>query len=643
MPRGLVPVVVFAIVGLLLAQTGSEVPEGFDIGLTDWMQDRYKWTVLNDDHWMFTRFFHPIGDALGSTYDFVLWVLRALRWPGVLAAAAAIGARTGGWKAAVAGSMLLFGCGVIADWDNTMITLALMIVAVVVSLLIGLPLGIWSARNVQVESILRSVLDTAQVMPVYVYLMPIVVFFGIQAPAVIVATVIFAVPPAVRITNLGLRSVPVVTEEVGRSFGSTRGQLLRKVQLPMARPTILLGLNQVIMMAFGVVVIAALVGSGGLGQDVLTGLQKIDVGKSFAPGLALVFAAIALDRISTGQRTVSVRRRFSMPTWWERPRVALTVLFGAVIGVGVAATLLGADTFPESFTVDISQSVSDAAKWVTDHLATGVPVVGGTKSISDFFLLNFLNPMQEAFIDAAWWVVVLVIAAIGWASGGWRLGVLCGGCFVAIASLGIAADRESVWDKAMITLAQVLVVVAVSVVIALPLGLAAGRSDRLNRFLRPVLDTAQALPQFAYIVPVLFLFPPGRTPGIFASIIYAVPPCIRLTSLGLREVPVGPREAATSFGATPRQEMMRVQIPLALRSVMLGINQTVLMALSMVIIAALVGAGGLGLEAVFGLTKKQVGRGLTGGLAIVLLAIVLDRVTQAWGRDRQRSAADRHR
>ncbi len=570
---------------------------------------------------MFTWIFEPISDALQRATDAVLAVLRGLRWPGVLTLVGLIGWRTGGTRAAVTGVLALAGCGVLGFWDDTMVTLSLMIVAVAIALVIGVPLGIIAGRNDRAERSLRGVLDTAQVMPAYVYLLPAVVIFGIRTPAAIVATVVFAVAPAVRLTSHGLRSVPVVATEVGTSFGCTSRQLLAKVQLPMAKRAMLLGLNQVIMMAFAIVVLAALVGTGGLGQRVVDGLEKVNVGLAFAPGLAIVLAAIALDRISTGERL-----RTRRPGAAAARGPAATAALGACIVLAVAglARLIGVDDFPSALQVDAAGPVNDAVGWVNDNLREGLPVVGGTGSFSDFLVIHVLDPVRDVLVDSPWWAVIAAVVAIGWASGGWRLATICGSCFA-----GIAAMRN--WTLAMDTLSQVLVIVAISVALAVPIGIWAGRSDRVQRVMRPVLDAAQVMPAFVYLVPVIFLFRVGRVPGVVAAVIYALPPCIRIVDLGLRQVPREPREAAISFGATPRQELAKVQLPMAWPAIMLGVNQTVLLVLSMVVIAGLTGSGALGLETVYGLTKGEVGRGVAGGVSIVLLAIALDRITQAWG------------
>ena len=624
-PRGTVMLAgIVACLGIAGKVTlARHVPTWLDFHVTHWVDKRSEWTVLHrGTNWFFTKISNPIAHALSSSYDAISWLLRTLRWPGVLAATFAIGSRTGGWKAATAGTVALAGCGVLQLWDHTMSTLALMIVAVIVSLVIGVPLGIWAGLNDAADRRMKAVLDAAQVMPAYVYLLPMVVLFGIGTPPAIVATVVFAVAPAVRLTSLGLRSVPVVASEVGSSFGCTKRQLLFKVQLPLARRAILLGLNQVIMMGFGVIVIAALVGTGGLGLDVLAGLKKVDVGRSFVPGLALVFTAIMLDRVTTGERSVARKSRFSLPPRMRRFRG----LFGAlsVSVVVVVAKLLNVKSFPTRLTVDLAKPVNQAADWAQRHLRKGVPLIGGTGPISDFVVRDLLNPLRSLLTNRPWWVVVAVVALLAWASGGAKLAVVCTACLTGIAGL-------RTWELAMDTLSQVLVAVLISLALAIPIGVLSGRSDRVERGLRPLLDAAQVLPSFVYLVPVIFLFNVGRVPGIIASVIYALPPGIRLTSLGLRSVPISTREAAVSFGATPRQELLKVQLPLALRSVMLGVNQTIMTVLSMVIVAALIGAGGLGLEAVYGLTHGEIGRGVSGGLSIVALAIVLDRITQAWG------------
>ncbi len=623
------PVLFIGALIILGVASGHEVPSWLDAHVVPWVDARNKWVIFHrDTYWLFKYVFTPLSHGIDALVHFVLWVFRKLHWTGMLTAAGLIGLRTSGWRAAVTGMASLACCGILGRWDSTMDNLALMVVSVFIALLIGVPVGIWAGLSDRANRVLRPVLDAAQVVPTYVYLLPAVVIFGIQNPAAVFATVVFAVAPAVRLTSLGIRSVPVVATEVGQSFGSTKRQLLTKVQLPMARRTVLLGLNQVIMMAFGVVVIASLVGTGGVSAEVLSGLNKLNVGKAFAAGMTIVFAAIALDRISTGEHRVSKRRpRFTLilpPRLRDRPGLLLACGFGVAAGVGALTGALGATKFPVWKWLKVEPWVNKRVDWANLHMRKGVPLIGGTASVSDFLVRDVLNPIRNLLVDVPWWSVLVFFAAVAWASGGPRVAGIVAACFVAIAAV-------RVWDLAMDTLSQVFVAVILSALIALPIGIAAGRSTRLQAILRPLLDVAQVLPPFVYLVPVIFLFNVGRVPGVIASVIYAVPPGIRLVSHGLRQVPLSSRESAISFGATPTQELLKVQLPLAVRSIMLGLNQVIMMVLSMVVVAALVGAGALGLETVKGLTRGEIGGGVAGGIAIVALAIVLDRITQAWG------------
>ncbi len=282
--------------------------------------------------------------------------------------------------------------------------------------------------------------------------------------------------------------------------------------------------------------------------------------------------------------------------------------------------------------MDIAGPIDSAVDWVQSNLRRDVPIIGGTQAINDFPVIEVLTPLQDFLQWLPWLVVVVALAFVGWLSKGWRLALTVAVCTTLIATMGY--DNDTVlWDHAMNTLSQVLVAIVLSVLIALPLGIWAGRNDTVQRVLRPFLDIAQVLPQFVYLIPVVFLFSIGRAAGVVACVIYAVPPCIRLTALGMREVPFAPREAALSFGATGRQEMRQVQLPLARKAILLGINQTMMMVLATVIIASLIGADGLGLLAYRATAKPNIdfGLGSAGGLSIVLLAIVLDRLTQAWG------------
>ncbi|MEY2553784.1 MAG: glycine betaine/proline transport system permease protein [Ilumatobacteraceae bacterium] len=614
---------VVALVVVFKVTRQQDVPSWLDLHVQRRAQSAYHWITQNTGRNAALDAIKSIGTGIGWCVKRALSLLRLLHWTGVITLVFVIGFLRAGWRTAVIAAASIFAVGLCGFWDLTMVTLAIMIVAVAFAMLIGVPLGVWSGLSDSVERRLRPILDTAQVMPAYVYLIPCVAFFGIGVPAAVVATLIYAVPPAVRLTSLGIRQVPIVSTEVGRSFGATGSQLLGKVQLPLARRTVLLGLNQVIMMAFGIVVIASQIGTGDVGVKVLGGLQKLDAKLAFSAGFCIVFAAIALDRVTTGERSLKPGRQ--MPTWLADRRALWGLAAGLVVVMALAAKVLGVQDYP-SWRVGIGSWAKSVIEWLNKHARHGVPLIGGTDSINTFLVRDVLIPFRSMLQSAAWWLVVVVFALIGWISKGWRLALLCG-----LAFIGIAAMHN--WDLAMDTLSQVLIAVVISICLAIPIGIWAGRSRVLETLLRPFLDTAQVLPQFVYLVPVVFLFRVGPTPGMIAAVIYALPPGIRLVTLGLKEVPLAPREAAISFGATPRQELIKVQLPLAFKSIMLGVNQVILMVLATVIIAGLIGGGALGLEALGGFTKPnlKMGDGAAAGVSIVLLAMVLDRLTQAWG------------
>ena len=233
-----------------------------------------------------------------------------------------------------------------------------------------------------------------------------------------------------------------------------------------------------------------------------------------------------------------------------------------------------------------------------------------------------LDNLEAALLAVPVLVMVVVGTAIGWYAAGRNIGI-----FTLLSLLLI--DMMGVWDETMTTLSMILTAVAFCVVVGVPLGILAARSDRFAAGIRPVLDVMQTIPPFVYLVPIVMLFGVGMVPGVIATIIFALPPVIRLTNLGIRQVQEELVEAAYAFGATPRMILWVVQVPLALRTIMTGVNQTLMLALSMAVIAALIGAAGLGLTVVTGLGRLDVGRAAEGGLGIVLLAIILDRITQA--------------
>jgi len=273
--------------------------EFLSLPLGRWVNVGVDWLTVN-----LAVFFDAISDVIRVILTNLEYFLYWLPWPVVIAIFVLIAWRVTGWRVALFVGAGLYFMGALGLWEASMTTVALIITAVAISLLIGIPLGIVAARYDAVWAVLRPVLDAMQTIPSFVYLIPAIMFFGIGNVPGVIATVIFAVPPAVRMTNLGIREVPSDVVEAAVAFGSTARQLLTKVQLPLARPTIMAGVNQTIMLALSMVVVAGLVGAGGLGEQIVRALGHVDVGRGTEAGLAILVIAIILDRI-----TMSLGRR----------------------------------------------------------------------------------------------------------------------------------------------------------------------------------------------------------------------------------------------------------------------------------------------------------------------------------------------
>ncbi len=253
-------------------------------------------------------------------------------------------------------------------------------------------------------------------------------------------------------------------------------------------------------------------------------------------------------------------------------------------------------------------------------------------TIEDAFtpLLRFMVWFEQLLLGAPWWLVILFVAGLAYAaSRGWRLVALVVGSFLAIGYMGM-------WEDTMRTMAMISVCTLIAVVVGIPIGLMMSRSDRLKTAVVPVLDVMQTMPSFVYLIPVVMLLGLGKVPGLLAVVIYAIPPVIRLTDLGIRLVDREVLEATDAFGASPWQRLWGVQVPLALPNIMAGINQTIMMALAMVVVASMIGVKGLGQPVLRAVTNQYFAMGVLNGLAVVLLAILFDRITQSYGRRVQR-------
>jgi len=507
---------------------------------------------------------------------------------------------------------------VFGQWASAMITLASILVAAPLGVAFGLLFGVAAWRWRWVERMVMPLLDLMQTIPVFAYLVPVLFLFGFGPTAAVIATLIFATPPMTRIAILALRGVPGEIIDLGHMVGCTERQMTWRVMVPAARESLMVGMNQVIMLSLNMVIIASMIGAGGLGFDVLAALRRLDFGAGLEAGFAIVALAIAMDRLSQ-----AAAEKLSAPS--PEPQtsglIARHPYLAAALALVIVTIALGyvvpaIHTYPEAMQLSTGTFWSEVVAWIN------INYFDTLEAIKNAMLLNVLIPFKRFLGELPWLGVTAFLGFAGYRLGGWRLGLLtiCLPLFIAVTGQ---------WEKAMITVYLCGISAVLASLIGIPIGIFSATRDRLWGWVQLAIDTLQTLPSFVYLMPAVMLFRVGDFTAMIAVVAFAIAPAIRYAALGIRKVDPKLIEAGRAMGCTEWQILTRIRLKLALPEILLGLNQTIMFALSMLVITALVGTRDLGQEVYIALTKADTGRGLVAGLSIAAIAIIADRLISA--------------
>jgi glycine betaine/proline transport system permease protein len=603
------------------------IPETLILPFADWINVIFAF--VRDDLGLMTA-----TRAFSDVVEFCLDVTANLlygksRWPRlgpipwvvIAVTFGMIGYALAGWRLALISGGTFVWIAVMGQWKWAMETLSVIVVAAPLSIALGLAVGTLAWRSRLAERIVNPLLNIAQSLPHFAYMIPVVVFIGVGPKAGAIVTVIFSVPPMIRMTLLGLRAVSPEIIESGKMSGATRWQLMSRVRLPAARTELLIGVNQVIMQSLAMVVLASFIGMPGLGQKLLQLLQALKIGLSVEIGITIVLLAVVLDRLSKAWAMKQPEHHAPGAGWVQRHR--FWVIWMGLVALGFVLAAL----HPYFVEVDRKQALSLAGP--IDSLVGGfIDMISPVTDWLRWFLITWvLIPVRDAFLWLPTSAVLVFLAGIGWRIGGARSALVCLAFILPIALSGW-------WDRAMITVYTVTVSVALALIIGVPLGLfGASKPIRSQRFLL-VCDTLQTFPSFIYLIPVVMLFGVNDVAVIAAVMVFATVPIIRYTIEGLRSIPPEIVESAEMSGGTKGQILLHVKLPLAVPTLVVGANQSIMFALFMVIIAAFIGTQDLGQEMQRALSSTDVGKGLVLGLAVAFMGLMADHLLLKWARSR---------
>ena len=557
----------------------------------------------------------------------------ALPWTVVAGGATIVGYALKGPRLALFVGLTFVYIAVFGQWEPSMETLSFVLIAAPMAVLLGLVFGVWAYRNKYVEMALSPILNVMQIMPHFSYLVPVVVFFGIGDHAGAIATVIFATPPMVRLTILGLKRLSPEVAEAGLMSGCNNWQLLIRVLIPTARRDILIGVNQVIMSCLAMVVIASLIGAKGLGHHLLIALNQLRIGQAIEIGVCIVLIAIMLDRLSLAWADKQIDY-FADLSFVQRHKYSL--IFGVVFIVGTLLAWIGSFIFKEGFNylylIPHKKGIT-----IENFLQGGVDAIVDEffftlNAFSKWFIVNVLVPVKNAYLGMPVVATFVLAMGIGFIVGGIRVGL-----YVGLFLLCIAFTEW--WDRALITAYLMTLSVLISAVIGVVAGTLCAQHPLSTKIMLTICDTLQTFPSFIYLIPAMMLFGVANdTSVLIAIIVYATVPATRYTIQGLLSVPPQLQEAGSMSGVNRIQRYLSIELPLAFPHIALGINQTVVFALSMVIIGALIGTDDLGQLILKALSDRQgTGNGLILGLSVAFIGLAIDQVLRTWANQRKQA------
>ena len=663
---------------VLLAQRDAvgwliEYPSDWVVPVTPWFNVFMTWCVET-----FGVAFRAISAALEVPMNAVRVLLNWLPWSVTLTLLTFATYAVSGWRLAAFTFFAILYMVVIGYWGESMNSLALVAISVPTAVAIGFGLGTLAFFSRRAERVIAPILDLMQTVPAFAYLLPILLLFGFGPVVGLIASVLYAFPPTVRNTHLGLRRVPPEIVEAGLMAGATPSQLFWRVRVPSASRQILLGVNQTTMAAFSMVIIAAIIGgTADIGWEVLSTMRKAQFGESLLAGIVIALMAMVMDRITAAAAAKEKQDPGGRKRFIARHR-NLLIAAGLGLVVGVLSQFFSIlEEYPRAWEVYPAQYLNDAVLWLVVEHANAIkllknwafffvmlPVkIGLEQTVTPFTwgfeftaslkigyavlaaalivwttlrrglawatLVAFLAIMLFFGITRMPWPAVLAMATLlGWKLGGPRLalGTVAGLGFLIVAG---------VWAQTLLSIYLCGLAVLLAFGIGAVLGILASEFDGLSALLRPINDTLQTMPLFVILIPFVMIFKIGEFTALLAIMAYAIVPAIRYTEHGLRSVSAEVIEAATCFGCTRLQLLWRVKLPLAMPVMMLGLNQTIMFGVAMLVIAALVGTNGLGQQVYIGLGDGDFGVGMVAGIGMAFIAMIADRMTQAWSRARQ--------